>query len=74
MTGNNNKTMDKILIILAVFLLLFIVTMIIIFCVKDSVPDQLIICVFAACTGEVSIMGWIKTTKEKIKGENEDEE
>ena len=30
-----------------------------------GVPDTLVTCVFGACTGELSIMGWIKSTKDK---------
>ena len=60
-----NKFLDKVLIVIALFLLVFIITMIVIFCIKDSVPDTLIISVFGACTGEVSVCGWIKTIKEK---------
>lgn len=63
--NRNKKTMNKILIIIGIFLFLFIVTMIITFFIKDSVPDVLITCVFGACTGELSIMGWIKTVKDK---------
>lgn len=59
------KFMDKVLIAIALFLLVFIITMIVIFCYKDNVPDTLILSVFGACTGEVSICGWIKTVKEK---------
>lgn len=36
------KTRNKILIIVSIFLLVFIIAMIIIFCVKGSVPDTLI--------------------------------
>ena len=64
------KFLDKVLIILAVFLLIFVVTMIVIFCVKDNVPDTLIISVFGACTGEVSICGLIKSIKEKNNDTN----
>ena len=66
------KTMDKILKMLAVFLLLFVVTMIIVFLIKDAVPDTLIACVFTACTGELSVMGWIKTVKDKYHDNNND--
>lgn len=61
----NKKFLDRVLVILALFLFAFTVSMIIIFCVKDSIPDTLIISVFGACTGEVSICGWIKAIKEK---------
>lgn len=67
------KTTNKILIILAVFLLIFTAGMIAIFCVKGEVPDTLITCVFAACTGELSVCGWIKTTKDKNKEVDYDE-
>ena len=36
------KTRNKILIIVSIFLLVFIIAMIIIFCVKGTVPDTLI--------------------------------
>ena len=36
------KTRNKILIIVSIFLLVFIITMTIIFCVKGTVPDTLI--------------------------------
>ena len=57
------KTMDKILIIIAVFLVMFTVTMIWLYKTTFGVPDTLITCVFAATTGELGVMGWIKTTK-----------
>lgn len=71
------KTMDKILIVIGVFLFLFTAAMIVIFCVSGSVPDTLITCVFAATGGECGIMGWIKTAKDKNqerKWQKEDEE
>lgn len=57
--------MDRILIVLGVFLLCFIVGMIVIFIKKDSIPDTLVQCVFGACGLEGGVMGWIKTTKER---------
>lgn len=57
--------MDKILIVLGVFLLCFIVAMVVIFIKKDSIPDTLVQCVFGACGLEGGVMGWIKTTKER---------
>lgn len=66
----NKKFLDRVLVIMALFLFAFTVAMIIIFCVKDSIPDTLIISVFGACTGEVSICGWIKTIKVRNDGEN----
>lgn len=58
-------TMDKILVIVAVLLIAFTVTMIIIFCRYGYVPDTLISAVFATLGGECGILGWIKTTKER---------
>lgn len=61
--------MDGVLIIMALFLFAFTITMIAIFCKYGAVPDTLIISVFGACTGEMSICGWIKSIKER-KNEN----
>lgn len=66
------KTSNKILIALGIFLLIFVISMIAVFLIKGDEMSTLITCVFAACTGEVSILGWIKTTKEKEKNENEE--
>ena len=71
-------TMDRILIILGIFLFFFVLTMIVIFCVKDSVPDTLIMSVFGACAVEGGIMGAIQRRKitlrnkiEKLRGETD---
>lgn len=64
-TGKHMGAMDRILIVLGVFLLCFIVGMIVIFIQKDSIPDTLVQCVFGACGLEGGVMGWIKTTKER---------
>ena len=64
------KTSNKILIMLGIGLVAFSILMIITFFVKDSIPDTLVTCVFASCTGEFSILGWIKTTKEKNRCSN----
>lgn len=65
------KTMDKILVIIGVFLFLFTVSMIVTFFVCGAVPDTLITCVFAALGGECGVMGWIRTAKEKYKDKEE---
>ena len=57
--------MDVILVILAIIVIAFTITMIIIFVNTGSIPDTLVGCVFAACTGELGVMGWIKSTKDK---------
>nr|WP_289765374.1 hypothetical protein [uncultured Acetatifactor sp.] len=59
------RTMDVILAFIAVFLLAFIVTMIILYYLTGAIPDTLCTCVFAVCGGECGVMGWIKTTKER---------
>lgn len=64
-SGGRMGAMDRILIVLGVFLLCFIVAMVVIFIKKDSIPDTLVQCVFGACGLEGGVMGWIKTTKER---------
>lgn len=59
------KTMDVILIGLAVFLLIFIVVMLILYYLTGGIPDTLCTCVFGICGGECGVMGWIRTTKDK---------
>ncbi len=61
------RTMDKILAVLAVFLLIFVSLMIWIYYRTGGIPDTLCTCVFAVCGGECGVMGWIKTTKEKMR-------
>lgn len=61
------RTMDLILTIIAVFLLLFILIMMWLYYVTGGIPDTLCTCVFAVCGGECGVMGWIKTTKERMK-------
>lgn len=65
----SDKFLDKVLVSIALFLLLFVITMIVVFCIKGSIPDTLVISVFGATVGEVSVTGWIKTTKEKREEE-----
>lgn len=63
---------DKVLIVMGVFLFWFIVTMIVIYCVKDSVPDSLIYCVMGGGMGEAGICARIwHIGKEKRSEENE---
>ena len=57
------KTMDIILIIVAVLVIAFTVTMIFLFLRYAMVPDTLITCFYAAMASECGIMGWIKTAK-----------
>lgn len=59
------RTMDIVLIIIAVFLLMFVAAMMWLYWRTGGIPDTLCTCVFATCTGECGVMGWIKTTKER---------
>ena len=61
------KTMDVILIIVGIALAVFTVAMAVIYCVTGGIPDTLCTCVFAALGGECGVMGWIKTTKERMR-------
>lgn len=59
------RTMDVILIVIAVFLLVFIALLLWMYYKTGGIPDTLCSCVFAVCGGECGVMGWIKTTKDK---------
>lgn len=57
------NTIDKILISIAVFLVAFTITMIVLFCLYQATPDSLIEAVFGLCGGEAVItfvIWWIK--------------
>ena len=66
----NNKmpTSTKVLIILGIFAFLFIVTMIVTFWVKDSVPDTLIQYVLGAGGVEALMLAGIKISKVITEG------
>lgn len=64
-------TMDFILIIIAVFLIVFVGIMLVLYMKTGGIPDTLCTCVFGVCGGECGVMGWIKTTKEKQKERQE---
>lgn len=66
------NTIDKILLVCASVLLAFTITMIVIFCLFQSVPDTLIQCVFGALAGEGMItfaIWWIKKRSKEKRGE-----
>lgn len=69
------KTSNTVLIVLGVFLLAFIITMIVIFCVKGSTPDVLIQYVLGAGGLETLALAIIKVAKvfagEKVSLEND---
>jgi hypothetical protein len=64
MMTNKDDFIKKVIIGTFVFLFLFTIAMIVVFCITGSTPDVLIGAVFAACVGEYSICGMIKKTKE----------
>lgn len=66
------KTSNFILTVLAVFTFAFIVTMIVIFCFKDSVPDTLIQYTLGAEGVEVLLLAGIKISK-VVTGKDNDE-
>lgn len=59
------KTMDVVLVFIAIALVVFTAVMISLFKTQGAIPDTLCTCVFAALGGECGAMAWIKTTKEK---------
>lgn len=67
------KTSNLILILLGLFIVTFIVTMIVIFCVKSAVPDTLIQYTLGAGGVEALLLAAIKISK-VIKGGSNDGE
>ena len=69
------RTSNLILLILGIFILAFIVSMEVIFCVKGAVPDTLIQYTLGAGGMEVLVLAAIKISKvvtgEKIKNDEE---
>lgn len=66
------KTSNTVLLILGLFLLAFIITMIVIYCVKGSVPDTLIQYTLGAGGVEVLLLAGIKISK-VVAGDNSGE-
>ena len=70
MKTNNEKgisTMTVILIIVGILVLAFTSVMVILYINTGAIPDTLCTCFFAAATGEFGVMGWIRTTKDRIR-------
>lgn len=65
-TKKKVRTMDVVLVTIAIFLLLFVAAMIWLYYRTGAIPDTLCTCVFAVCGGECGVMGWIKTTKDRL--------
>lgn len=66
------NTSNFVLLILGLFLLAFIISMIVIFCIKGAVPDTLIQYTLGAGGVEALVLAGIKISK-VLKGENKDE-
>ena len=60
-------TMNVVLVIIAIFLLIFVCAMAWLYYTTGGIPDTLCTCVFAICGGECGVMGWIKTTKDRYR-------
>ena len=65
--GKSPGVMNIILLISAILLAWFTVTVIQLFQEYGMIPDTLVSCVFMALAGEAGVMGWIKTNKEKYR-------
>lgn len=63
------NTIDKILIACAIAVIFFTITMIVIFCIFQSVPDTLIDAVFGLMGSEAVITFAIWWIKKKAKGD-----
>ena len=74
--SKKRKTSNLILLLLGVFIMTFIVSMEVIFCIKGAVPDTLIQYTLGAGGVEVLLLAAIKISKvvvgEKINDETED--
>ena len=75
MTKKKLNTLDKILIGCALFLAIFTIIMVVIFCVFQSVPDTLITAVFGCLGSETLLTFFIWYIKKRYarKYEREDE-
>jgi hypothetical protein len=57
---------------MGISIVIFTVTMIILFCVYQSVPDTLVNCFFACCGSEGGFMAVIMVAKKLKEGKDED--
>lgn len=64
------KTSEIVLTLLGLFLLAFIITMIVIYCVKGSIPDTLVQYTMGDCGMEAILLAGIKVSK-VIAGEKD---
>ena len=68
------KTMDKILLIIGIFLFVYITTMIVIYCITGSYPETMTHDIIYGCLGEGGIMGVIKIINTIFKNKKKEEE
>lgn len=68
------KTMDKILLIIGIFLFVYITTMIVIYCITGSYPETMTHDIVYGCLGEGGIMGVIKIINTIFKNKKKEEE
>ena len=61
------NTLDKVLLTIGIADFLFVVAMIIIFCIYQSVPDTLIMAVFGATFGECGCCSYIWKHKKEMQ-------
>ncbi len=66
------KTSNIVLIVIAIVLIAFTITNLVLFARIGAVPDTLITAVFAACLGEFGFLAWIRNTKQKYGDEEEE--
>ena len=61
------STMKRSLIIVLIIAVVFTTVMIYLFMTVGAIPDTLCTCVFALLGGECGVLGWIKTTNERMQ-------
>lgn len=61
------------LAIIAVFLIAFTISILLLYRITGTEPSTLITCVFGACTGELGFMALIKNSKHKYGIKDEEE-
>jgi len=65
------KTLDFVLIILALLFISFTTIMLITFWRYGMIPDTLCTCFYGVLFGECGVCGWIKTAKEHARDRKE---
>lgn len=65
------KTLDKILILVGIFIALFVISMIVLFCIFQSIPDTLVVSVLGSGGTECILCAIIQIAKHK-KGVDDD--